>query len=269
MRRFTDQHQPRSPEPLEQRPEILALDRFDRLGDFAHEVNQGCRAARGLRGTPVPLGWLRHPALSPDQRHEAHVAELFLANSAIRSPSHPEQALDVAALPHRDDEATARRQLVQERLGHLRAPRRDDDRVVRRVLGPAERAVAMEHRDVRESETGKPLGRDACQLLVPLDGVDLVSDPAENRRRVTRPRPHLQHTITGAERRRRRHQRDDVRLRDRLPALDRQGRIRVRELLELRGEKRLARDTPHRREHGRITDAPGGDVRADHLLSRV
>ena len=210
--RFSDQHQPRARETLEQRPEILALDRLQRLGDLPNEAGQGARTAQRLRGTPVPLAGLRHPALNPDQRHEPHVSELLLVETAIGPPRHPEESLDAAALAHRDHEATARRQLVPERLGHLWTPRRDDDRVVRRVLGPAERAVPVEHGHVRESETGEPFGRDARQLLVALDGVDLARDPAENRRRVTRPRPHFQDTVTGAECRRRRHQRHDVRL---------------------------------------------------------
>ena len=42
--------------------------------------------------------------------------------------------------------------------------------------------------------------------------LSLVRDPAENRRRVARPRPHFQDTVTGAECCRRRHQRHDVRL---------------------------------------------------------
>ncbi len=266
--RLADQHEPGSVEALEQRAEVGVGDRLDCLGGLADQAGEGRRAAPARHGVAVPLGGLSRPALSAAARHEAHVTQLLAMQTTIGLPGDAQELLYSPPLSHRHHETAARRELVQERLGHLGTSRRHDDRVVRGVLWPPERPVAMAHRDVLESQTREPLGRERRQLLVPLDRVDLAREPPEDRRRIARAGPDLEHPVSGSELGRRRHQRHDVGLRDRLAALDRKGRVRIGELLEAGREEGLTRYAPHRLQHGGNTYPSGGDLREDHVLAR-
>ena len=66
-----------------------------------------------------------------------------------------------------------------------------------------------------------------------LDRVDLARDLAEHGRRVAEPGADLEHRLVAFQAQRLDHQRDDVRLRNRLAARQRLRRILVRELLEI------------------------------------
>jgi hypothetical protein len=63
--------------------------------------------------------------------------------------------------------------------------------------------------------------------------------------------------------------RDDVWLRDGLPAADGQRRVLVGELGEVVGHERLARHAAERLEHARVRDAPAGELELDHATANV
>jgi hypothetical protein len=205
----------------------------------------------------VPRDFLRRPALRSDERHETDVAEGLAKKAAIAFPDDANELPQRPVLSERNHQTAARRELLEKRLGHSGAARRDHDGVVGGVLGPAERPVAVSHGDVRDAEVGEPIGRDAREILVSLDGVDLAREVGEDGRGIARAGADLQHAIAGTELERRGHQGDDVWLRDRLPLLDRQWAVDVGELLEVGREKGLARHTAHRLQHGRIAHSTG------------
>ena len=152
--RLADQHEPRVADPLEQRAEIVPLDRVEAQRLLAHEMGDARRTARRARGAPVPR-LLRLPALCADQRHEADVAEVLAREAAVGLARHAHELLELAPLADRHHEPPAGRELVEQRRGHARPAGRHHDRVVGRVLGPAERAVAVADRHVREPELAR------------------------------------------------------------------------------------------------------------------
>ena len=82
--------------------------------------------------------------------------------------------------------------------GHFGPAGRDQDGVVGRVLGPAERAVAVQHVDVGVAEPREPLGRAPGQLGVALDRVDLGGDLGQHGGGVARAGADLEHAFAAA-----------------------------------------------------------------------
>src|SRR6185437_8106912 len=87
-----------------------------------------------------------------------------------------------------------------------------------------------------------------------LDGVDLPRDAAEDGRGVAGSRPDVEDALTAGEPERVDSQRDDVRLRDRLPFADGQRRVLVRELAELGRNELLTRHAAKGVENGSVRD---------------
>jgi hypothetical protein len=138
--------------------------------------------------------------MRPDQRHEAHAAEVLFAPFGLAGAGDAEQRLQGFAAD-RHHQPAADRQLALERLGHLVAAGGDEDRVERRFVGQAEAAVAGDDRDIVVAERLDPLRGLPGQRLVPLDREDLPGDAAHNRRGVTRARADLEHPVARARRR--------------------------------------------------------------------
>ena len=82
------------------------------------------------------------PALLADQGYEDDVAEPFVAIVVRRYATHTTQALMTRRPPDRDQQPTADRELLSERLWDFGATRSDDDGVERRRVGPTFGAVA-------------------------------------------------------------------------------------------------------------------------------
>ena len=101
----------------------------------------------------------------------------------------------------RDDQAAADLELLLQRLRNLRAAGGDDDRVVGRVLGPAARAVGVQHVHVVIAEIGKLLRRLGGQLADALDREDLAGDAREDGRGIARARADLEHLLAARQRR--------------------------------------------------------------------
>ncbi len=140
-------------------------------------------------------------------------------------------------------------ELRLQRFGHLGAAGRDDDRVVRRVLGPAARSVAMQHVHVAVAQVGKRRSGFFGELADALYRVDAARDTREDCRGVARAGADLEHLLAAFERQCIGHQRNDVGLRDRLALRDRQRRVFVGEFPHRLGQKRLPRNGSHRVEH--------------------
>ena len=266
VRRLAEQHNPGIADALEQRVDRVVLDVAERLGRLAHELRHdlGTARARARRSGTGP-GPLR-PPLGADERDETHRAELLARIASPHRPPHAHELLGARRRPDRNHQPAADGELLEQGLGDLRAAGGNDDRVVRRMLRPAERAVAVVHVHVRIAELPQAPLRRPRELLVALDRIDLGRDAAQHGGRVAGSGADLEHAVARRELERRGHRRDDVRLRDRLPGLDRQRRVLVGELGELGGDERLTRHGPHRGEDRLVAEAAGHEL-LDHAAA--
>src|SRR5215218_9421804 len=129
--------------------------------------------------TPHPEPNTQHlafiPSVPADERDEGAGAVLFVLE-ALLSPDHADEALRLARLADGEDEAPADLELCEQRLGHARAARRDEDAVVGRVRAPTHRAVEALDGGVVDAQGADARLRLARQLRDALDGVDLPGD---------------------------------------------------------------------------------------------
>src|SRR5258708_39579113 len=123
----------------------------------------------------------------------------------------------------------------------------------------------MQDLDVRIAELCEtPTGK-LDQLFIPLDSVDFAHQLRENRCSVSRAGSNLEGSIAPAGRYALDHEGDNIRLRDSLSALDRQRRIQICELGQVRRDEELPRNTPHCIKHSRVTNSPRRNLILNHL----
>src|SRR6266511_2350952 len=96
---------------------------------------------------------------------------------------------------HRDDQATARYELLVERSRHVGRRSSDHDRVKGGELGQAERAVAHVYVHGAEASPFEPLARLLRELRDPLDGVHVGSQLRENRSLIARAGPDVEDAV--------------------------------------------------------------------------
>ena len=126
----------------------------------------------------------------------------------------------------------------------------------------------MQHLDVVVPERPEAAARQVDERLVPLHGVDVADDAGQHRGGVPGAGADLEHPgirprLDGGD-----HEGDDIRLRDRLPLLDRQRRVLVGELAQLVGHERLTRHHPHGVEDPFVAHAARGDLMLHHVLAQ-
>ena len=180
------------------------------------------------------------PRLLSNKRNEADVRERLVPALCLAVAGDACENLRGHVFPDGDHEPAADRELRQQRGRRFRAACGDRDGIVGGVLGPSQRAVAIGHLDVVESESCQALLRRIRQLVCALDAIDLLRQPTEDGGGVPRAGSDFEDALATFEGECLRHERDDVRLRDRLPVADREGRVLVRELGELPGDERLS-----------------------------
>src|SRR3954470_12142412 len=140
-------------------------------------------ASSGMPGSilPRPSGGLR----VLHQRDEADGPVLGALEAVALAAQHDEALVAVA---DRGDQATAVGELLEQRAGERPLARGGDvDRVERRLLGPALRAVSAAHGHVVRAERAQRPARAICELGVQLDAVDVPGQPPEHRGVVPRP----------------------------------------------------------------------------------
>jgi len=134
----------------------------------------------------------------------------------------------------------------------------DDDGVERRVFLPAVIAVADAHLDVAVTKPRKPFPGKPPQRFDDLDGERLGGKLTEDRRLIAGPGADLQHLRPGCQTQQVRHQRDDVRLRDRLAVADGQGAVEIGQAAKDLGHELVAGDLRHNIHHRRV-ERPSSD----------
>src|SRR6266436_4068343 len=111
---------------------------------------------------PSPL-----PPIASHELHESTIAEVLLAQALpFLTNSHERLQFFLA---DREHEPAAVGELADQRSRHLRCSRRHDNRVERRLVAPAERAVADADRDVVIAELVEELPRGRGEARDTLD----------------------------------------------------------------------------------------------------
>jgi hypothetical protein len=199
------------------------------------------------------------------------VAQRLLAILAVDPSRHPRQHLAVGPLADRHHQPSAGRELRAQARRNEGPARGHEDRVVRRPLGPTERAVAEQDLDVAVAKTLESRPRPRREDLDALDRDDVARDLRQHGGAVARAGPDLEHPLAAREQRCLGHERDDEGLRDGLPLADRQGSIFIGDVPSIFRDELVPRHLSHRREDLSIVYAPGGDLTIDHVpaLRRV
>ena len=159
------------------------------------------------------------PALLPDQGHEGHGAIILLLEAVFASATNAHQRLKAEG-PDRDDQPTAHRKLLLQRLGNLRAAGGDNDGLERCLLGQALGAVGDDDLGIGVAQPFQPDAGEFGEFLVALDGEHFVGHAAHHRRGVAGASADLEHLVAGLDLGELEHARDDIGLRDGLPRFD-------------------------------------------------
>src|SRR5512132_447260 len=199
----------------------------------------------------------------PRHRNEPHRDDVLLRDPPVRILLEDLELLKEAA--YGNDHPAVRRELVEQWLRDALRSGSDDDPVEGGVFGPAAVAVAFLHGDVAEAEPGEALGGLLRELRDDLDRVDVPRELREHGALVARARADLQDALVRRQVEQLAHERNDVRLRDRLPAAD--GKRAVLVGVSALGfvDEEMPRHSPHRIEHTGISNAARHDLRLDHL----
>ena len=104
------------------------------------------------------------------------------------------------------------------------------------------------------------------QAGVAFDPVDLRRNAARNGGGVSGSGSHIEDVVGRFDLECLEHERDDIRLRDRLLLIDRQRGILVSEFHQLVRDERFARHLGHRAQDLRVADIPGRQLPFDHLV---
>src|SRR5215207_5343043 len=209
------------------------------------------------------------PSLLTDQGNEADSAQVLLPRRAVGALRHLDEFLHKARIANGHHQPPAGGELIHERLRDVASARSSKDRVERRLVRAAARAVTLEYPDVVVAEPRHPLPRDLDELAVPLDSDDALGDAADDRRGISGARADLQHLVAGPDRGRLDHQSDDVRLGDGLPRLNRQRTVVVSPLPVLVVDELLTRHLPEGFENDRMGHTAGLDLPPDHAFAEL
>lgn len=267
MRRLAETDDARIPDAIEKRPEVGGLDVVEPLGLLANQRRDRLGAARHPSLERHGLVGIRRPPLHADERHEADRPQVLADQPAVVLLAQAQKPLGVAALADGKHEAATRRELLDQGFGDRRRPGGDGDGLEGRVLGPAERPVSVAHLDVVVTEHLETAACGPGEFGMTFDREDPARDPRKDGGGIPRARPDLEHPVAGRDLERLRHECDDVGLRDRLAALDRQRGVAVGEFLEVRREKRLARHLGHGSQHALVLHPAGRDLGLHHVLA--
>src|SRR5262245_47170036 len=199
-----------------------------------------------------PLG---RPSELADQGHEAAGA-VILPPYAPRFLDDAHERLIGGAVrgAHREHEAAADLELVDERRGNLGGRGGHDDRAVGGELAPAVAAVEDLEVDVLDGERADRFAGALRKCRDALDRVHLREEPAQYGGVVAGARADLEHAAGPVRLRQLAHARDDVGLRDRLLLPDRERGVVVGLRAQRLLDERLARDLAERSDDEWIGD---------------
>src|SRR4029079_15207873 len=135
------------------------------------------------------------PAFLAHQRHEANVGDVLGLVPVGRGADNANQFLDAPILDDRNDQTASDLELRLQPRRHFGAAGRDDNRIVRRVVWPAERSVAVQYMHVAITQVGKRPAGFFGELADALYRVDAARDAREDRRGVAGTGSDLEHLL--------------------------------------------------------------------------
>ena len=146
-------------------------------------------------------------------------------------------------------------ELLDQALGYCGGRRRDDHAIERGVFRPAEGSIADQLVHSPVTKLRQKLGRSVGKLGDALDRIDLAAELCEHGGLVAATGADLEDSIARGCAEKLGHQRDDVRLRDRLPVPERQREISICLVGLARRHELVPRHATQRLEHTAILDA--------------
>ena len=195
-------------------------------------------------------GLAGRPAVPADQGDKGYRVLLLAAKSAGRfGVDH--QALSLLGA-FGNDQSAAHRQLVEERLRRSRRPGSHQNAIERRHLAPADGAVEHLNLDVDKSELADAANGLMGQVGDPLEAEHPLGEQSQDGGLIPGAGADLEHRMLGRHLEKFGHPADDPRLRNGLPAGDRQGVFTVRLRPQVVLDEQVALHPPHGLEHAGI-----------------
>jgi hypothetical protein len=267
---FAEQDHARMRETIESAPKIGSVAFLQRFGLGTDRVGDRIHRRPCIVITPSRVSMPGHffvPAVSTDQGHEQHVAQILLVETVLARAGQLDQPLAMGNVADRHHQPATDLQLTLQNLGNARPAGGCDDRVEWSDLRPACSAIAELEFDVVQAEALIALKRELHELRQAFDRIDAFGDGRHHRRCIARTCPNLEHPLPGKKFGSLDHERHDIRLRDGLARFDRQRRVFIGELPQCLRHKGLARDPAHGLEHASIPHTARGKLQLDHLLA--
>src|SRR5205085_6312471 len=109
------------------------------------------------------------PAFLADQRDEANTAEILPQSLAAWPFRDLDQLLHRAGIAERHHQAAALGELLEQSFWNMASARSGEDRIIRRIGGPAPGTVALDDLDIVVTEGPHAVARDGNQLGLALD----------------------------------------------------------------------------------------------------
>lgn len=203
-------------------------------------------------------------AFFAEDRTRAQIFDVLDAKGLLAGADHAHQLEHLGVHAHRHDQAATDFQLLLQLVGYVRTGKIDQDRVERGVLGPSPAGLAVQDvhvADVLALERGRGGER---QPLHGFHGVHAARDSREHRGHVTGAGADLEHLFAALEPHCLDHCADDAGAGDGPPVGEREFRVFVGELADLRGHELFTRHGSQRIQHQVRPNAAACDLAVDH-----
>src|SRR6266540_1119146 len=188
-RRRSAHHAPQPAAPLPMMSTTLSRERMAERGRTACRrasvSAQTCRPRTDVRTSWSPC----LPAVLAEKRHEPNRCDFDLLKLISAPREHMQHLL--VEISEGNEDSSAFGELLKVCLGKLRRPGTNENRVVWRVLSPAEGTVSKKEGHVPQSDLLNDFPGAVEERLNSLDGKDLGREPRQQSRLVSRAGPDL------------------------------------------------------------------------------
>lgn len=203
--------------------------------------------------------------MASEQRHEAADKERFTGSGA--AAFYDAQQVLLLGSADGNDEASAFGELCEKRSGHRGSSGGNDDSVVGRAGGPAERAIAFFDADVRVAEASETFAAGAGKFGEQFDDDNFAGEQREHRGLISGAGADFEDSFGAIEQCGIGHGRDHEGLRDGLSAADGERHIGIGGCRRFGGNEFVAWDGEHGVEDARRADAAGANLAGDHFVA--
>src|SRR5438552_1570072 len=192
------------------------------------------------------------PAVFTDKRHKAPRSDFGFLERFSTTSEHVESLLILVA--EWNKKAATFSQLLQVGRWHLGCSSSDQNRIIRRVLPPAQRSVPEQKGHVAQADLLNSTSRAVEKRGNSLDRKYLRCEPRQERRLVARSGSDLEHFLISLELQQLKVSRVNRRLRNGLPTSNRESRVFVGAVTNTSGNEEVARRLVDCVENRKILD---------------